>query len=113
MKILLILIGIILFFALVGFMLAYNFIMRIFRNFREAMKQQEEFLNDSRRSGNFTGRRSQQYAYDESRRERWTENTSKTHKMENDESVIDQRGRYEKQQIFSDDEGEYVEFTEE
>ena len=103
MKILLILIGIILFFALVGFMLAYNFIMRIFRNFREAMKQQEEFLNDSRRSGNFT----------ESRRERWAENTSKTHKMENDESVIDQRGRYEKQQIFSDDEGEYVEFTEE
>ena len=92
-------------------MLGIHYLQQLFRRIRERLNNDYDETAD-RHHQNYTGRRQTQYTFrhGEGSRQR---RQGPQQQGATAETIIDNRDPQENRKIFADDEGEYVEFTEE
>jgi len=104
--------------VIVTFMIL-RLLFRIYQRVRDTKRAMEDVMYNHQ-SHDYTGRRAQQYHFDE-QRNRQADGTSgqgygaqpRRTQTESGEVIIDHRQDRENKKIFDDSDGEYVEFTEE
>lgn len=95
----------------------FRFCYRIYSRVRNTKRAFEDALNNNQRR-DYTGRKAQQYHFDERGRKRSSngdtqEEAPRRTQTQSGEVIIDHRHQErENKKIFSDDDGEYVDFTE-
>ena len=106
--------------VLIVLFVIFRFLYRIYRQIRDAKRAVEDALGGGR--SDHTGRRAQQYHYADNRNQHRSSETMndaaqddqpRRTQTESGEVIIDHRSQSrENKKIFSDDDGEYVDFSE-
>lgn len=100
-------------FLIIILTVVFRFLYRLYKKIRDAKRTMEEALHGGR---NYTGRRAQQYHFDkDGKQQHSSKNTAAQDeprhiKTESGEVIIDKRQQDRK--IFSADDGEYIDFSE-
>lgn len=116
------LVGVLIFatiFGLILLLMLVRFVYRIYSKVRDAKRAMEDTINN-RFGQNDTGRRSQQYQYNQNGRQQRSGNGAaqgdaqpRRTQTESGEVIIDSRHQErENKKIFADDDGEYVDYVE-
>lgn len=105
-------------FMAIGVMLIYRAVSHGIRHFKQMMGMDDTEDTSNRHNRNYTGKRQQQYQFHHGGTQKGASQDSYSSQQQpnqnSGETIIDQRDNSQTQKkIFSDDEGEYVDYVEE